>query len=98
MWPDGKRHGHHRRQSQATLLEDESGLQGFPEQMRACETFHDLHELIHGEIHSIEKVGPLLVYDAAISIGAHLGLNPDRIYLHSGTKKGAKAILRTEGR
>jgi hypothetical protein len=38
------------------------------------------------------------VYDTATSIGVHLGLNPDRIYLHSGTADGAKAILRIRRR
>lgn len=98
MRSDGKRHGHHRRRTQETLFEVESVLQKCAEQMRACEMFHDLHELIYREIRPIDGVGPLLVYDAAISIGAHLGLNPDRIYLHSGTAKGAKAILGTRGR
>jgi hypothetical protein len=95
---DGKRHGHHRRRSQETLIGVENVLQECAEEMRACDTFHDLHDLIHREIHLIHDVGPLLVYDATASIGAHLGLNPDRIYLHSGTTEGAKALLRIRGR
>lgn len=98
MRSDGKRHGHHQRRSQETLIEVESVLQECAEEMRVCETFHELHSLIHRKIHRIEDVGPLLVYDAAIIIGANLGLNPDRIYLHSGTAEGAKAILRIRGR
>jgi hypothetical protein len=98
MRSDDKRHGHHQRRSQETLIEVESVLQECTEEMRACETFHELHELIHRKIHPINDVGPLLVYDAATSIGAHLGLNPDCIYLHSGTAEGAKAILRIRGR
>jgi hypothetical protein len=95
---DGKRHGHHQRRSKMTLIEVESVLQECAEEMRTCETFHDLSELIDGKICSIYDVGPLLVYDAATVIGAHLGLNPDRIYLHSGTAQGTKAILRVRGR
>lgn len=38
------------------------------------------------------------MYDGTTSISAHLGLNPDRIYLHSGTDQGAKAILRIRNR
>jgi hypothetical protein len=98
MRSDGKRHGHHQRRSQQTLIEVESALQECAEEMRACETFHELHELIHREIDPINDVGPLLVYDAATGIGAHLGLNPDRIYLHSGTATGANAVLRISGR
>jgi hypothetical protein len=98
MRSDGKRHGHHQRRSQETLIEVESILQECAEKMRACETFHELHDLIRQEIHPIADVGPLLVYDAATTIGAHLGLNPDCIYLHSGTADGAKAMLRVRGR
>jgi hypothetical protein len=93
MRPGGKRHGHHQRRSKTTLMEVESVLQEGAEELRDCETFHELHELIDGKIGSISDVGPLLVYDAATAIGASLGLNPDRIYVHSGTRDGAKAIL-----
>jgi hypothetical protein len=98
MRSDGKRHGHHQRRSQETLIEVESVLQECAEEMRACETFHELHDLICREILSIDGVGSLFVYDAATSIGAHLGLNPDRIYLHCGTAEGAEAILDIRGR
>jgi hypothetical protein len=98
MRSDDKRQGHHQRRSQETLIEVESVVRECAEEMRACKTFHELHELIHREIHPIYDVGPLLVYDAATNIGAHLGLNPDRIYLHSGTAEGAKAILRIGSR
>lgn len=91
---DGKRHGHHRRRSEKTLVEVERLLQACTRRLRPCDTFDELHERIHREIHPINDVGPLLVYDAAITIGAHLGLSPDRIYLHSGTAEGAKAVLR----
>src|SRR5262245_59992695 len=74
MRSDGKRHGHHQRRSRETLIEVESVLQECAQKMRACETFHELHELIHREIYPINDVGPLLVYDAATSIGTHLGL------------------------
>src|SRR4051812_11239606 len=42
MRSDAKRHGHHQRRSQVTLIEVESVLQDCAEEMRACETFHEL--------------------------------------------------------
>jgi hypothetical protein len=98
MRSDRKRHPHHQRRSQQTLIEVESALQHCTEEMRDCETFHELYELIHREIEGINGVGPLMMDDAATGIGAHLGLSPDRIYLHSGTAEGAEAILRIGGR
>jgi hypothetical protein len=98
MRSNGKRHNHHQRRSRETLIEVASVLLECAQKMRACKTFHQLYELIHREIYPINGVGPLLVYDAATTIGAHLGLDPDRIYLHSGTAEGANAIVRTNGR
>jgi hypothetical protein len=34
----------------------------------------------------------LYSYDTAVHIGAKLGLMPDEVYLHSGTRKGARAL------
>jgi hypothetical protein len=76
----------------------ESVLQESSRRIRACETFDELHGLIQSEINQIDGVGPLLVYDATTTLGAHLGLNPDRIYLHAGTAVGAKALLSVVGR
>jgi hypothetical protein len=98
MRSDGKRHPHHQRRSEATLIHVESILQECANRMRAYKTFDELHELVHSEIHPIDDVGPLLVYDVATNIGTHLGLSPDRIYLHRGTRDGAKALLSIKGR
>ena len=87
MRGDGKRNTHHQRRSQETLFEVESALQKCAGEIRGCATFHELHELIYGETEAIIGAGPLLVYDAATVIAANLGLNPDRIYLHSGTAR-----------
>lgn len=43
-------------------------------------------------IGSIRGVGELLVYDTALRIGAKLELMPDRVYLHSGTRRGARSL------
>lgn len=33
-----------------------------------------------------------MVYDTALRIGAKLGLEPERVYLHAGTRVGARAL------
>jgi len=57
-----------------------------------CSTFEDLHDAIRGAIGSIRGIGDLTVYDTAVRIGAHLGLEPQMVYLHAGTKAGARAM------
>lgn len=39
-------------------------------------------------------IAALTQYDTATRIGAYLNLFPDKIYLHAGTKAGAKQLLR----
>jgi hypothetical protein len=39
-----------------------------------------------------------MVYDTAVRIGAYLGLEPDRVYLHAGTRRGARALGLGAGR
>ena len=58
----------------------------------ACRSFDDLHRTVHHRISGIHRIGELAVYDIACRIGAFLGLSPDRIYLHAGTRKGAQAL------
>jgi hypothetical protein len=40
----------------------------------------------------IKGLGKLYAYDVAHLIGAHLNLSPERVYLHAGTRKGARAL------
>lgn len=44
------------------------------------------------------EVGELYVYDAALRLGAHLGLAPTFVYLHAGTRLGARALGLGQGR
>jgi len=38
------------------------------------------------------EIGPLTVYDTALRIGARLGLSPQKVYLHAGTRHGAAVL------
>jgi hypothetical protein len=39
-----------------------------------------------------------MVYDTALRIGAKLGLEPDVVYLHRGTRSGVKVLGMDAGR
>lgn len=58
-------------------------------QIRSCQTFRQLRELIKSAAMEVPKIGELTVYDTAVRIGAKLALAPQDVYLHAGTKKGA---------
>lgn len=57
-----------------------------------CETFDELIKTVDDAIRHIDGIGDLFIYDAAVSIGAKLGLEPEKIYLHAGTRRGAGAL------
>ena len=44
------------------------------------------------QIGQVYKNAVLYVYDTAWRIGAKLELEPELVYLHAGTRKGAKAL------
>jgi hypothetical protein len=60
--------------------------------MKACETFDELHTLFLRHLSPIRGLGEMYIYDAALRMGAHLKLAPDFVYLHRGTRVGAKAL------
>jgi len=67
-------------------------LQACAERLRKCTTFIELHDLVDEKLGGVSGIGPLTVYDIANRLGAHLGLEPEDVYLHSGAAKGARAM------
>jgi hypothetical protein len=59
---------------------------------RELRSFHELYGIVRDRIGGIRGVGELTVYDTALRIGGKLGLEPDRVYLHSGTRVGARNL------
>lgn len=57
-----------------------------------CTTFHELFLAVDAAIRNIKRIGELMVYDTALRVGARLGLEPDKVYLHSGTRVGARRL------
>jgi len=94
--PSGKRHSHQRRIPGEALEEVRERLLGAD--LRACRSFDELHSLVDSLIRDIHMVGTLVVYDVSHRIGAHLGLEPERVYLHAGTRDGARALGLGRGR
>lgn len=91
------RHDHQRRLKRVSLEDAYRSLQ--MASVLHCESFHDLFLIVERAIGQIPGIGELMVYDTSLRIGASAGLQPDRVYLHSGTRKGAKRLgLPTESK
>jgi len=62
-------------------------------QIQECDDFNKLIKLIEENIeNNITSFGELSTYDTALRLGAQLGIEPESVYLHAGTRKGANAL------
>jgi hypothetical protein len=89
---DGKRFSHQCRIPRESLERVSDHLLSIKNAIRQVRNFESLHRLIDRTISSIPMVGELMIYDTSIRIGAWLELQPRAVYLHAGTRIGAKAI------
>jgi len=83
---------HHWRRTRATLTAATNILLADSVRLSQCRSFDELLRLVSQLLKEVPWVAELYYYDTALSIGANLGLMPDRIYLHAGTLAGAKAL------
>ena len=95
---NGKRHPHQRRIPKDTLQMAKKNLIAHKSKLKSCRSFDNLHEVVRQTIGPIYRIGELAVYDISCRLGAYLGHSPDYIYLHAGTRKGAKALGLPTGR
>ncbi|MGD1900628.1 MAG: hypothetical protein ACFB9N_00095 [Geitlerinemataceae cyanobacterium] len=89
---DGKMHAHQYRVGSKKLSE---GLgialdrQKLPD---SFESFRDVYDWIEHITRDVYRIGDVTAYDVARRLGAWLGLAPSRVYLHGGTRIGAKIL------
>jgi hypothetical protein len=60
--------------------------------LQRAKSFDDLHDRVYRALEPIYGIGQLMVYDTALRVGAKLGMAPTRVYLHAGTRQGARAL------
>jgi len=90
---NGKRSSHHRRRSKATLIEARNVLMKELSKLKQSRSFQELHETVDRTVRHIPYLGELYSYDTALHIGAKLKQEPiDEVYLHSGTRVGARNL------
>lgn len=88
---EGKINPHQRRIKKYILEDFGLELLRHLEQIQKMESFKDLLEFIKSK--KIKGIGELTCYDTADRIAYALGLSPEMIYLHAGTKTGAENVL-----
>lgn len=86
------RQGHQCRLPGAVLSEATAAVLTLEQDIAQASDFDELHSLVRAACASVQGTGALYCYDVAHRIGLHIGLHPDVIYLHTGTREGAKAL------
>lgn len=61
-------------------------------EIKAIGTFDSLYNLIKECSEAKLQFGQLAIYDAAVRIGAFLGIKPDFVYIHTGVKAGVTVL------
>jgi hypothetical protein len=89
--PNGKMHNHQSKVKEEDRMKFAAAILRFFAKLRWEPT--DFDELYDGLVEVRPKgIGPVTTYDVATRIGAHLGIEPESLYLHAGVMAGWKAL------
>lgn len=58
----------------------------------SCKDFDTLLKLIDSLLKDVKGLGELYYYDTTLKLGSYLNIFPEFIYLHRGTREGAKYL------
>jgi hypothetical protein len=88
----GKRYSHQRRIKRASLQSAWRTLSKNQSRLTHSTSFEQLFTLLDAILNPIAGIGELYIYDTALRLGAKLGHLPRRVFLHAGTRAGARAL------
>lgn len=88
---EGRKHGHQNLIPPSDLQQFSDSILMRKDDIVAADSFGQLYNIIKES--KVEGVGDLCIYDTAHRLGHYLGLSPDVIYLHRGTKEGATKLI-----
>jgi len=94
----GERLDHQRRIRRGAVPEAEVALMKSASLLRRVASFAELLQAIEITLRPIFGIGELYCYDAALRLGCYLSLAPEYVYLHAGTRKGARAFATLRGK
>jgi hypothetical protein len=89
---NGRKHPHQWRRTEETLNNTASKLESIRNAIRRCKDFAALISLLRNTLEDVWGIGELTTYDIAHRVSAYLGFEPKLVYLHRGTRVGAKVL------
>ena len=87
-----KRYSHQYRLKKLALEKGRDALLQVKASIENARNFDELHRVVENAVQSIHGIGELYTYDTALRISAHLKCLPGKVYLHAGTRVGARAL------
>jgi len=88
----GDKYKHQHRLKKMTLEEARKALLNNYGVIEKSKDFEELFAWMQKILEPILGLGPLYLYDTALRIGAKLDIWPAKVYLHAGTRCGAKEL------
>ncbi len=85
---DGNKYSHQRRIPDQVLEDYRKELLPLEREVRNCRNFDDIYKLF--ESHQIRGIGDLAIYDVSLRVSQNYNIYPDKVYLHAGTRRGAR--------
>jgi hypothetical protein len=88
----GKRFSHQRRLTRKSLQQGKQFIMGLHGAFQMAESFEEILKTIRDVTAQVHGLGELYAYDTALRISAKTGHEPKHVYLHAGTRVGAKRL------
>ena len=89
---DGKRSSHHYRKSLELLGRVHETLLASKSKLARLRTFDEIHSFLESSIGDFVGVSELYIYDTSLVLSVRRSIYPERIYLHTGTREGARKL------
>jgi hypothetical protein len=87
-----RRYSHQWRIRRDSIARATAALLSAQKQLAHADSFDAIHDVIQRQLRDVPGIGELYRYDTAFRIAAYLNLFPTRVYLHAGTRAGARAL------
>jgi hypothetical protein len=88
----GRRYSHQYRIRRDSIAHATAALLAAEASIARAASFEAIHAIVARQLRQVSGTGELYIYDTAFRIGAHLGVFPTRVYLHAGTRDGARVL------
>lgn len=87
-----RRHPHQRRLGAQTLADCVEALERISTDLENAPDFHSIFNLMGEGFRKVRGAGELMTYDSADRLALRRGFTPSLIYLHAGTRTGARRL------